>query len=70
MIYDITSYIPGFLPFPPLFLRPFQLRPAGMKNFLVKIPPFSYLTRALCQKITFVLAKSLLLPYNLTFGLK
>jgi len=48
----------------PLFVHLLLLQPAGKKKFLAKIPPFSYLIWALCQKITFVLAKSPLLPYN------
>lgn len=70
MIYDITSYISGFLPFLHLFLHPLLLRPPESQNFLAKIAHFSYLTPALCQKITFTLAKSPLLTYNLVFALK
>jgi hypothetical protein len=40
MIYDITSYISGFLPFPHLFLHPLLLWPPESENFLAKIAHF------------------------------
>ncbi len=70
MIYNIISNIYGFLPFPHLFLNPLLLRPPESENFLAKIAHFSYLTSVLYQKITFTIAKSPLLTYNLIFALE